>query len=292
MKTKHLILILSIFFLGTTAQAQFLKKLKKTAERSVERTILNKTDREVSKSTDKTIDGVIKGNGEKKEKSKKETETRTTPQSMNLFGGGLEDLPDVYTFQYEIDMQITSNKDQNTLKYYVEPNASYFGNAMPEAQQNTVIVYDFENEAMVTFMENEGRKIAMKMNIPFDETVQEMIEKGQSGEENKVEDISYTPIAGKTILGYNCKGYLVNHEDGTSKIYITNEAPVSFIGMFASMEKMQKSKKMSNIPFDKNSMMMEMEYTSNKRKKDNVHMICTSIKEKSFKIRKADYGNM
>ncbi|MCG2419036.1 DUF4412 domain-containing protein [Aequorivita sp. F47161] len=300
MKTRNLLITLCIILLGTNVQAQFFKKLKKKAENAVERTVLNRTDREVSKSTDKTIDGVIKGDGEKKSNTDdSETEELTEEEkaiveqrAMNIFGGGLEGLPDSYTFQYEIDMKITSNKDQSTLKYYVQPNAGYFGNAMPDDKNNNVIVYDMENQAMVSFMENDGKKMAMKMRMPLGDKMQEMIEKGQSGEENKVEDLNITPIAGKTILGYKCKGYLVQQEEGTSKIYITNEAPVSFVGMFASMEKMQKNNNATNIPFDKNSMMMEMEYTSNKKKRDNMHMICTSIKEKPFTIRKADYSGM
>jgi hypothetical protein len=289
MKTKHLLVTLSIIFLGTSVQAQFLDKLTKRAQKSVERTILNKTDREVSKTTEETIDGVIKGDNEKNAEDDNEIVER---KGMNIFGGGLEDIPDAYTFQYEIDMKITSNKDQSTLKYYVQPNASYFGNAMPDDNNKNVIVYDMENQAMVSFMESDGRKMAMKMRMPLDEKMQEMIEKGQSGEENNVENMNITPIAGKTILGYKCKGYLVQQEEGTSKIYITNEAPVSFVGMFASMEKMQKNNNATNIPFDKNAMMMEMEYTSNKKKRDNMHMICTSIEEKPFTIRKADYSGM
>jgi hypothetical protein len=286
MKTKHLLVTLSIIFLGTSVQAQFLDKLTKRAQKSVERTILNKTDREVSKTTEETIDGVIKGDNEKNAEDDNEIVER---KGMNIFGGGLEDIPDAYTFQYEIDMKITSNKDQSTLKYYVQPNASYFGNAMPDDNNKNVIVYDMENQAMVSFMESDGRKMAMKMRMPLDEKMQEMIEKGQSGEENNVENMNITPIAGKTILGYKCKGYLVKQDEGTSKIYITNETPVSFMGMMASM---QKSKNMADIPFDENTMVMEMEYTSNKHKKDNMHMICTKIEEQAFTIRKADYRGM
>ena len=54
MKTK-LILITGLFlFSGVTAEAQFLKRLKKKAEQAVERTVLNKTDEAVSKKTEET----------------------------------------------------------------------------------------------------------------------------------------------------------------------------------------------------------------------------------------------
>ena len=76
MKTKHTLVLLAILFIGTQANAQFFKKIKKKAENAIERTILNKTDREVSKTTDKTIDSVIIGkkNPKEKELTKEEKE--------------------------------------------------------------------------------------------------------------------------------------------------------------------------------------------------------------------------
>ena len=302
---KPIKLLLTTFllmaFCGTT-QAQFFKKLKKRAEHAVERTVLNKTDREVSKETDKTIDGVIKGDGksDKQEETKskeltKEEKEKAEKRAMSNFGGGMEGIPDTYKFQYVMDMKLTSTNKKNdemTLQYFIEPNASYFGNAMPNQETKSVIVYDLENQAMVTFMDNNGRKMAMKMRMPLEEKMQKMIEKSQKGENNTANTANITPLPSKTILGYNCKGYLVKQDEGTSKIYITDEAPVSFVGMFANLEKMQKNMNSSAIPFGKNSLMMEMEYTSNKRKKDNMHMICTALKKEPFTIKKSEYSGM
>lgn len=65
MKSRYIITILMLF-LGAQTQAQFLKKLKKKAEQAAERTILNRTDEEVSKETDKSIDAITgKGDGSK-----------------------------------------------------------------------------------------------------------------------------------------------------------------------------------------------------------------------------------
>jgi len=301
---KPIKILLTLFFaiaICGTSNAQFFKKLKNRAENAVERTVLNKTDREVSKETDKTIDGVIKGDGktnEEETKSKeltKEEKAKAEKRAMSIFGGGMEGIPDTYKFQYVMDMKLTSTNKKNdemTLQYFIEPNASYFGNAMPNENSNAVMVYDLENQAMVTFMDNNGQKMAMKMRMPLEEKMQEMIEKTQKGENNAANTANITPLPSKTILGYNCKGYLVKQDEGTSKIYITDEAPVSFVGMFANLEKMQKSMSSSPIPFSKNSLMMEMEYTSSKRKKDNVHMICTALKKAPFTIHKADYKGM
>ena len=74
MKLKHL--ILSIFCIGivTSTNAQFLKKLKKTAEDAVERTILRKTDEKVSQKTGKTIDDATSNKDNSNKDSKDESQ--------------------------------------------------------------------------------------------------------------------------------------------------------------------------------------------------------------------------
>tara|TARA_A100000171_G_C2140545_1_gene155526 strand:+ start:14463 stop:14777 length:315 start_codon:yes stop_codon:yes gene_type:complete len=91
MKTKHTFLLLTLLLIGTHANAQFFKKLKKKAENAVEQTVLNKTDREVSKETDKTIDGVIKGDKKKEKEEPTDEEKAAAEKSvMSIFGGGLK----------------------------------------------------------------------------------------------------------------------------------------------------------------------------------------------------------
>lgn len=286
MKTKHTLTLLACLLIGIQTNAQFFKKLKNKAENAVERTVLNKTDREVSKETDKTIDGVIKGKPETEKEEPTDEEKATAEKNvMSIFGGSLEGLPDTYEFQYVMDMKLTTKKDEMDMKYYIQPNASYFGNAITDEKANSVIVYDMENQAMVTFMDNGTQKMAMKTRMPFDAAAQKEMAKNDTNQE----DMKITPLPSKTILGYHCKGYQIEQKDGISKFYITNEAPVSFVGVFSSIEQMPKSGYNATIPFDEKSMIMEMEYISNKRKRDNMHMICTNLAEKKFSINKADY---
>lgn len=292
MKTKHTLILIAALLMASQSNAQFFKKLKKKAENAVERTVLNKTDREVSNETDKTIDGVIKGNKNENKELTEEQKEAAEKNVMSIFGGGMEGIPESYQFHYVMDMQLTSNKDVMNLQYYIEPDAAYFGNAIPQDDSKSIIVYDMENQAMVTFIDNNGQKMAMKMRMPFDEEAQKLMAQTQEGEDNETLGVNITPLPSKTILGYNCKGYQIDQKDGVSKIYITNEAPVSFVGMFASVKEMPKNMNAATIPFNKNSMMMEMEYTSNKRKRDNIHMVCTGIEEKAFSINKSEYQGM
>ncbi|MCK0158562.1 DUF4412 domain-containing protein [Cellulophaga sp. F20128] len=259
MKTKIILLLLIGSFISGNAEAQIFKELVKAVGKK------DKKEPDTSKAKNKGMDEKV----------------------MNIFGGGMEGLPETYSFSYIINMQITSNKDETTLHYYVAPNATYFGNAIPQDHVNSVVVYDMENEAMVTFMDDGKQKMAMTMRLPFSDKKMQVMLKKEADDTMKNGNI--IPLPDKTILGFNCKGYQIADKDGVSKIWFTNEAPVSFVGMFASADKMPKNLDGAMIPFGPKSMMLEMEYTSNKKKKDNMRMLCTGIEEKNFAIERKDY---
>lgn len=80
MKPKHIILALFCLGIGYTAEAQFLKKLKKKAEQAAERTVLKKTDEIVTKKTEKTIDDAT---SKKETSDKKESKKETTKKQNN-----------------------------------------------------------------------------------------------------------------------------------------------------------------------------------------------------------------
>ncbi|GLU43769.1 hypothetical protein [Allomuricauda sp. NBRC 101325] len=62
MKVKFFITLSMCLFLSGHTEAQFFKKLKKKAEEAAERTVINRTDEEVTKGTNKGID-VVTGKG-------------------------------------------------------------------------------------------------------------------------------------------------------------------------------------------------------------------------------------
>lgn len=72
--TKQIIGITVLLFMMCIPQnmeAQFWKKVAKTAEKAAEKTVLKKTEEKVSKKTSKTIDDTVDGKPKKKKKNKK-----------------------------------------------------------------------------------------------------------------------------------------------------------------------------------------------------------------------------
>lgn len=90
MKTRTLFIVMAFLFIGTTTQAQFFKKLGKSAEKAAERAVTRKTEQKVSKETEKAMDTIL-GNGKKKKKASKQNkegvgnkeEKRNEPNSQD-----------------------------------------------------------------------------------------------------------------------------------------------------------------------------------------------------------------
>ncbi len=86
MKAQQIIITLLILFSCSQANAQFWKKLGKTAQKAAERTVEDRVDREASKKTDKTLDSVFdkkKGKKRSKKKKKKKNQSTSNEQESN-----------------------------------------------------------------------------------------------------------------------------------------------------------------------------------------------------------------
>jgi OmpA-OmpF porin, OOP family len=87
---KFILSIIVVISLSTSTQAQFIDKLAKKAEKKVEREAEKRTEKRVNKGIDNVFDGVeegidetVDGDPNKKDDSKKETETKKTDEKNN-----------------------------------------------------------------------------------------------------------------------------------------------------------------------------------------------------------------
>jgi len=297
MKARTLISTLICFLIMGQSNAQFFKKLKKKAKDDVERTVLERTDKEVSKGTDRAIDSITQGKkGKKTPKSIGETEKNTPTKKQTdaknkameqkmagLFGGkDLNGVPDIYTFSYKATMKITTRKDETEIQYWMEPDQRYFGNWQEQGTTNSISIMDMENKMVVMFMDDGERKSAMKM--PVGKKMMEKMAKKMEQKSN-ADNVQVTPIGNKTILGYTCQGYQITSKEGISKIWLTNETPVGFLGGMGQAESIPTT----GLPIGSNTMFMEMQFESAKKKKDNFSMVCTELVQEDLILVKADY---
>lgn len=301
MKRKLVPMLLCCLALSFTAEAQFFKKLKKAAKNAAERTIMNRTDEEVSKGTDNVLDSLTKsGKRNRKGKSKTVGETgENTARTQEgqaqkdaiaekmggLFGGGsLEGVPEVYEFSYKATMKISSAKDETLMTYWFEPGQSYFGSMLNDDRTHGMTVMDLGNKLMVMFIDDGQRKTAMTFPAS-DKTMGKLTKEIEEENRNASVDAKISPLPDKTILGYNCKGYQVTTKEGVTKLWVTNEAPVGYLEGIADINELPES----ILPMDGNSMFMEMQFESTKGQKHNFSMLCTELKEEHKSLAKEEY---
>lgn len=208
--------------------------------------------------------------------------------SFSIISQNSKELQASYNFDYIYKLEMTSKKDVIEFDYYLKKDAGYFGFQLPTVSKdqegmNMFTVMDNDNQVTAMFMEMMGKKIVKKSKIKLSDF----------GTDD-TSDYKIDKIGSKTILGYNCEGFVM--EDAKSKItfYITNEAPVSFNKIWNTGK--------TNMPkgfnpawmekYAENGLMMEMDYVDKKKTKNNMTMECVGLEKTNFSIQASDYGSM
>jgi len=185
MKSKLIYLILCCFTLSQTADAQFLKNLKKKAQDAVERSILKKTEEVVTEEAEKALNGESgeerdegkEGNSNAKNVTANQASGPMTP-GMNPFGSGQapDNLPATYAFAWEfktkIEIEGKRKKDnaEMEMNYFINKNKDYYAveyenEELKNSGGKATMVFDFKSEAMVMLSNYSGQRMAMLMNM-------------------------------------------------------------------------------------------------------------------------------
>lgn len=184
---------------------------------------------------------------------------------------------------------MTHKKDDIQFDYYLKKDADYFGfdiSAMTKgnADMKMFTVMDNGNAVTAMFMEMMGKKIVRKSKIKLSDFTSD----------EDANDFTFTKIASKTILGFDCDGFVGENKDSQVTFYITNEAPVSFSKIWET-DKNKTPKGFNPAWVEKytdNGLLMEMDYVDKKKSKNNMTMECVGLEKTDFSIQASDYGSM
>ena len=189
-----------------------------------------------------------------------------------------------YTFSYRATMKIANvgKAEETQIFYWMEPDATYFGTeVVVDGGRGQMMVMDADVDGMVMFMDDGERKTAMMLN-----TNQPLMAGLPGKADEDAADAKVTPIDGKTILGYSCKGFRIETDKGISDVWVTEEAPVGMVNPAFGKDVMP-----AGLPdLGPKALLMEMEYTDKNRKGDKMRMECTELKQMALTIQKADYN--
>lgn len=269
MKKSIFFLFLISLLMIPSAEAQFFKKLKEKVQDKVEDAVVDNVSDKAANEANEKLNRLW------------ETKLENTSIPMGTEMVPQEDIPDIYKFDWEYSLSMETTEGNMEMTYLLNEEAPYTGIRIPQAP-NMFTVLDTETNLTVMFLSSEGNNMVTATRMPEDSST--------DGEpENPYDDMEITEIDGKTILGYECRGYRMENEDTVFDFYVTDETGLSFSDMFhTNQEEMPKSFDPDFLQ-ETDGLMMQMEMKDKKDPAKTVTMTCTGIEEKDFAISKSDY---
>lgn len=198
------------------------------------------------------------------------------------------ELPSSYDFDYIYKLKMTHKKGDITFDYYLKEGGTYFGFDSAEMSKNKdtkmFMVMDSNLNITAMFMEMMGKKVVQKTKLkPSD----------FKGDDDDSE-YTFTKIDSKTIMGYDCEGFVSENDETKITFYITDDVPVSFNQVFgANAKKMPKGFNPEWMKkYAENGLMMEMIFVDKKKSKNSMTMNCVGLEKTEFSIDASKYGSM
>ncbi|MDT0687730.1 DUF4412 domain-containing protein [Autumnicola psychrophila] len=268
---KIVILCLSAFLISTSADAQFLKKLKNKVQEKVENAAIDNVSDKAANETNKSLNSIWE---------KKLSEGNFT---MGMQHVDPEEVPATYDFDWLYNMQITSGSGEMDMLYHLKEDAPYFGIKMQQ-QGEMFMVIDNENDLSVMFITSGENKYLMASRFDIEETPEDS--------EDFYDDMEIKAIGNKTILGFDCQGYEGENDDYLIRFYVTDEAGIGFKGMFQDRQNTLPENFNPEWLQDGDVLLMEMEMQDKRKEKNNISMTCTRIEKESVILKKSNYNSM
>ncbi|MFD2552097.1 DUF4412 domain-containing protein [Bizionia sediminis] len=273
-KIKHIILLLlAVFAFVPTAEAQFLKKLKKRVEEKVEQTVVEKTAKKASDNASNSLDKIFDVNLNSSPSKGKKVDAKN--------------VPDSYQFSYRYQLKMTTSSGDMDIDYFLQPEATYMGMKMNAGVPFFMVIDDDLNTTYM-FMESGGNKVVTATSLDMNEDLEDIDDiKAPS-----LENLTITDLPNKTILGYDCIGKKFENDAYTFVSYFTVNAPVSLDHLFKSeMDRYPDPIKNQFKEYEGALLMyMEMIDKTNKGKKNTSGtMTCVAIEAVDYKFSTKDY---
>ncbi len=281
--------LLSVFILaGSSADAQFIKKLKNAAskgiENAAEKRMQIEAERFMARQLEKKLAGLYGDDGE----------PRPVNLDMEKMLGRLGepvDTEDQYNFTgyFVMEMVTTDAKgktsDPMEMTSLLGNSTDYTGMGLADPKRpdaETIMIFDMKNEASILLMDSEGEKSSFAFKLNNDDLMEMAEAQSEDDLENGEVTMEKTGNT-KDILGYSCEEFHVKSEDGEGYYWVTEEPIAGFTSFWGAnnpMNKNQSNEKYAQYFKDMpKGNFMEMNYTTSEG--DNIDMKVLEIEENS-----------
>jgi len=235
MKTRILVLMICTAFLaGGSANAQVLKMLKNKGKKSGEEKKEGEVDKRMQKGILNLKNKLLgeEADSTAGEKAEAHEQNRGAMGALsNMLGGSDVAHKDSYNFDISISMDMETYDENEevsgTMQYLTYINAGARDVAIDikpqsedtEYKADITMIYDMDNKAIFVLTSNSGQKMAMATSIDDVNDLSGEDEQGSTAEAPEYTKTGRT----KKILGYKCSEYIVEDEDYTSEVWVTDE---------------------------------------------------------------------
>ena len=263
-----------LLLVSQLSHGQFLKKLKDRAAQAVEDVVVRKTADKAAQMAGKSMDKIFDIDF---------SADQVDPST----------LPNNYDFEWKYTLQMKHEKGNMNMTYYLKPKAKYFA-SQPEIEHNQMangmfMIFDDELDIMVILMENEDSKSGFALKNPSIAIEDD----SEANDMASLEDYTFTELDTKTILGYECQGFQMENDDMKMTMYVALDAPVSFNQVYGGhLKNKPKGFDPKWMKKSENSIVMEMDMVSKKKKKFSAKMTCVALEKMTKTITISDYEFM
>lgn len=269
---KIILMGIMILFVNIIFAQNKAEQTKERAKQKAENRLDNKIDQGIDSALD-SVEGLFKR--KKKKKKKKDTEaieSNDNEGGLNLsgmFGGSKAEYKETYDFTGHFTMETTivenvkkDKKETISMQYYIA-DENYVGfvpkSGMGDNTSATFSIMDFDNNAMVTLIEDS--KMGTAMYIDFSNVAEE-----ESTEEVNPDDYTFKKTGRhKQILGHRCAEYTMTKDGDHTEMWVATDLDFSLARAFGNSPMLQQ--KGAQIPDNMpTGFLMEMTTTYNNEK--------------------------
>jgi|8_EtaG_2_1085327.scaffolds.fasta_scaffold06349_2 hypothetical protein len=253
-----------------SSNAQIWKKIKNKTKQKVENRVADKV-------SEKLADAILG-------KMSKKFELDSNPYRGGTKISKPENLPEEYSFDWKYQMKITngnSSEDMN-LNYWLSSENSYIAYSNPESPE-MISVVDAENQAIVSYTEEEGKSFAMSYSYPINSVAE------NNGVVGTNDAVNVTELPDKEFLGYTAKGYEIDTPESTMIIYVTSDIDVNFTGN-AAIPGQSIAYVFSNTSEIKDSLTLYMKFVDKSDSDNTMEMECVSIQKDKLVKKNSEYN--
>lgn len=306
-----IVLLLFCFLFVNNANAQFLDRLKKTVQKTVEDAVDRKVEEKTKKTTEDAIDSIFETPKKKSNKKKKKQEKETIIEEEDFIYTDDEEVevPDFlknmgtmekakyesdYSFSFTITMKVENFQDgkkmlDKEMQKDMEMKQSFGKNAIAFYVENEnkkmLSVIDLKNESMLMLSEEDKSGSAIPLSF--------LDKFGSNDEDNENYEIKKTGRSRK-IKGYTCYEYVLADNSFKQEIWLApslNFLNESYVKGLSKMVKRNKNQKniYKALKGNEGFPMEIMLYLDNKKTN---RITVTDINKNQKNIRISDYKMM